>query len=72
MVTCWSESADLRPNSSQLVGICSAPEFTHLLDVALIQNEEISINKNFNTSLTSVVGIFFQGIFLIFFYIYFL
>lgn len=39
MVDCWAEDADNRPSSSQLVGICSAPEYTHLLDVALVPND---------------------------------
>ncbi|KAI1713552.1 protein tyrosine kinase domain-containing protein [Ditylenchus destructor] len=42
MVICWSENAEFRPSSSQLVGICSAPEFTHLLDVALLKDNEIA------------------------------
>lgn len=75
MVTCWSENSDLRPNSSQLVGICSAPEFTHLLDVALIQHDDDDLSKNADTSFKSVVGLYFQGTFyylLIIIYHYFL
>lgn len=72
MVTCWSENADLRPSSSQLVEICSAPEFTHLLDVAIIQNDEINIDKNLKNSFKSVVGVFFQGNFIDFFLKYIL
>ena len=40
MVICWSENAEFRPSSSQLVGICSAPEFSHLLDVAVLKDNE--------------------------------
>ncbi|VDL75373.1 unnamed protein product [Nippostrongylus brasiliensis] len=32
-VHCWAALPDNRPSSSQLVGYCSAPEFTHILDV---------------------------------------
>ncbi|KAL3092466.1 hypothetical protein niasHS_007675 [Heterodera schachtii] len=40
MIACWEERAERRPNSSQLVEICSAPEFSHLLDVALLREDE--------------------------------
>uniref|UniRef100_A0A914EQ15 Protein kinase domain-containing protein n=1 Tax=Acrobeloides nanus TaxID=290746 RepID=A0A914EQ15_9BILA len=46
IVTCWAESAEERPSSSQLIEITSAPEFIHLLDVALLNTEihpEISV-----------------------------
>ncbi|CAB3410737.1 unnamed protein product [Caenorhabditis bovis] len=33
LVHCWSARPEGRPSSSQLVGFCAAPEFTHLLDV---------------------------------------
>uniref|UniRef100_A0A0K0DLQ1 non-specific serine/threonine protein kinase n=1 Tax=Angiostrongylus cantonensis TaxID=6313 RepID=A0A0K0DLQ1_ANGCA len=33
VVHCWDSLPDNRPSSSQLVGYCSAPEFTHILDV---------------------------------------
>ncbi|CAI5438650.1 unnamed protein product [Caenorhabditis angaria] len=33
LVHCWSAHPESRPSSSQLVGFCAAPEFTHLLDV---------------------------------------
>uniref|UniRef100_A0A915CTS6 Protein kinase domain-containing protein n=1 Tax=Ditylenchus dipsaci TaxID=166011 RepID=A0A915CTS6_9BILA len=46
MVICWSENAEFRPSSSQLVGICSAPEFTHLLDVAVLRDNEICNSPN--------------------------
>ncbi|KAH7717085.1 LRK-1 protein [Aphelenchoides avenae] len=39
MVVCWSEDAENRPSSSQLVCICSAPEYTHLLDVAILPDK---------------------------------
>lgn len=34
MVICWSQSPKDRPSASQIVSIASAPEFTHLIDVA--------------------------------------
>ena len=34
--TCWSEDPDLRPTAAQLVSLTTAPEFGHLLDVALL------------------------------------
>uniref|UniRef100_A0A914H1N2 Non-specific serine/threonine protein kinase n=1 Tax=Globodera rostochiensis TaxID=31243 RepID=A0A914H1N2_GLORO len=40
MIACWEERAERRPSSSQLVEICSAPEFSHLLDVALLGEGE--------------------------------
>ncbi|KAK6022590.1 hypothetical protein OSTOST_11696 [Ostertagia ostertagi] len=33
VIHCWATLPDDRPSSSQLVGYCSAPEFTHILDV---------------------------------------
>lgn len=39
MVACWAETAEERPSSSQLVEIASAPEFVHLLDIALLSED---------------------------------
>ncbi|EYB82696.1 hypothetical protein Y032_0353g3295 [Ancylostoma ceylanicum] len=36
-IHCWAASPDSRPSSSQLVGYCSAPEFTHILDVCELE-----------------------------------
>ncbi|KAK6730869.1 hypothetical protein RB195_007374 [Necator americanus] len=36
-VHCWAALPDDRPSSSQLVGYCSAPEFTHILDVCELE-----------------------------------
>ncbi|KHJ98123.1 kinase domain protein [Oesophagostomum dentatum] len=36
-VHCWAALPDNRPSSSQLVGYCSAPEFTHILDVCELE-----------------------------------
>ncbi|CAD6186430.1 unnamed protein product [Caenorhabditis auriculariae] len=33
LVHCWAANPDSRPSSSQLVGFCASPEFTHVLDV---------------------------------------
>lgn len=41
MVSCWAEDAAERPSSSELVAITSAPEFTHMSDVALLRDEEL-------------------------------
>nr|XP_045599191.1 leucine-rich repeat serine/threonine-protein kinase 1-like isoform X5 [Procambarus clarkii] len=38
MVMCWSQQPRLRPSASQIVSIASAPEFTHLLDVASLDH----------------------------------
>lgn len=35
---CWSQQPRLRPSASQIVSIASAPEFTHLLDVASLDH----------------------------------
>ncbi|KJH53343.1 kinase domain protein [Dictyocaulus viviparus] len=40
VVHCWASLPANRPSSSQIVGYCSAPEFTHLLDICEL--EEIS------------------------------
>uniref|UniRef100_A0A7I4XV63 non-specific serine/threonine protein kinase n=1 Tax=Haemonchus contortus TaxID=6289 RepID=A0A7I4XV63_HAECO len=37
VVHCWATLPDDRPSSSQLVGYCSAPEFTHILDVCELE-----------------------------------
>uniref|UniRef100_A0A1I7XMK0 Protein kinase domain-containing protein n=1 Tax=Heterorhabditis bacteriophora TaxID=37862 RepID=A0A1I7XMK0_HETBA len=37
LVHCWSAHPESRPSSSQLVGYCSAPEFTHVLDVCELE-----------------------------------
>ncbi|CAD5207709.1 unnamed protein product [Bursaphelenchus okinawaensis] len=42
MVACWADSASTRPSASDLVTITSAPEFAHLADVAVLQNDEIT------------------------------
>jgi hypothetical protein len=39
MITCWSDNAENRPSSSELVTICTAPEFANLSDVAILTNE---------------------------------
>ena len=36
MVACWSHNSRERPSASQIVSIASAPEFTHLLDVIVL------------------------------------
>lgn len=36
-IHCWATLPDNRPSSSQLVGYCSAPEFTHMLDVCELE-----------------------------------
>ncbi|KAK5976329.1 Leucine-rich repeat serine/threonine-protein kinase 1 [Trichostrongylus colubriformis] len=36
-VHCWATLPDDRPSSSQIVGYCSAPEFTHILDVCELE-----------------------------------
>ena len=38
MVMCWSQQPRFRPSASQIVSIASAPEFTHLLDVASLDH----------------------------------
>ena len=38
MVMSWSQQPRLRPTASQIVSIASAPEFTHLLDVASLDH----------------------------------
>lgn len=42
MVTCWADDASNRPSSSELVTICTAPEFTNLADVALLTANELA------------------------------
>jgi serine/threonine protein kinase/GTPase SAR1 family protein len=39
MVACWSHHSRERPSASQIVSITSAPEFTHLLDVILLDHK---------------------------------
>lgn len=38
MVLCWSQQPKDRPSASQIVSIASAPEFTHLSDVASLKH----------------------------------
>ncbi|CAD5212334.1 unnamed protein product [Bursaphelenchus xylophilus] len=42
MVTCWADDSAARPSSSDLVTITTAPEFTHLADVATLQDHEMT------------------------------
>ncbi|KAJ1361787.1 hypothetical protein KIN20_021128 [Parelaphostrongylus tenuis] len=37
VIHCWDSLPEKRPSSSQLVGYCSAPEFTHILDVCELE-----------------------------------
>ena len=39
MVACWSHHSRERPSASQIVSITSAPEFTHLLDVIVLDHK---------------------------------
>ena len=39
MVACWSHHSRDRPTASQIVSISSAPEFTHLQDVILLDHQ---------------------------------
>ncbi|KAL3278816.1 hypothetical protein HHI36_016337 [Cryptolaemus montrouzieri] len=39
MVLCWSQQHKNRPSASQIVSIASAPEFTHLSDVASLKHQ---------------------------------
>uniref|UniRef100_T1K991 non-specific serine/threonine protein kinase n=1 Tax=Tetranychus urticae TaxID=32264 RepID=T1K991_TETUR len=45
MVLCWSQAPDNRPSASQIVSIASAPEFVHLLDVVLLQDNFAPISS---------------------------
>lgn len=60
MVTCWSESASARPSASQLVGICSAPEFSRLMDVVVVEDAESTDNDGgngaFDADLATIVS----------------
>ncbi|XP_076065875.1 leucine-rich repeat serine/threonine-protein kinase 1-like isoform X3 [Oratosquilla oratoria] len=38
MVMCWSQQPRMRPSASQIVSIASAPELTHLIDVASLDH----------------------------------
>ena len=41
MVLCWAQQPRDRPSASQMVSIASAPEFTHLTDVATLNHSAI-------------------------------
>lgn len=40
MVLCWDNQPKTRPSASQIVSICCAPEFTHLIDVILLPHSD--------------------------------
>ncbi|XP_066583862.1 leucine-rich repeat serine/threonine-protein kinase 1 [Prorops nasuta] len=49
MVICWAQNPKDRPTASQIVSIASAPEFTHLIDVTLL-NERTQVTAITTTS----------------------
>ncbi|CAI4223185.1 unnamed protein product [Auanema sp. JU1783] len=38
LVQCWDTQPEGRPSSSQVVGFCSAPEFSHILDICELED----------------------------------
>lgn len=43
MIVCWSQQPSDRPSASQIVSMCSAPEFAHLLDVVSMHDSDAGI-----------------------------